>query len=477
MKVLMSSSYGFCGGVRSAVRKALEAASQAHAMGMPCYVSGSLVHSSAVSAMLSDAGIKQIDGPGGNPPGIVVIRTHGIGDGLRKAFIDGGFIIVDATCPVLLRNAELLRSSANPILIGDSGHSEIIGLLGCRDVPVIGSADDLCRLSPGIDYEAVIQTTLSAVTLESILAEAGRVGISIRCLNSICQASADRREALVQLALDSDAIAVVGDSASANSRELAELAKRLGKPSFLISSPEAVPSELLEYDTIGLTAGASAPDELIAAVKRFPSYLRILRQARESGRKNISATELAEELSLKPIQVRKDISSTGIEGKPRIGFVIDELITAINHALGWDNPTEALIVGCGNLGSAIAAYGGFDAYGLRIVAAFDKDPGKIGTRIGDITVYPMETINQYIKTHRVTIAVIAVPASQAQATADLLVGCGIRGIWNFAPKDLKIPSDVVLQRTDLATSFAVLSIKLRKKLAEEAGDDYSEYDI
>ena len=173
----------------------------------------------------------------------------------------------------------------------------------------------------------------------------------------------------------------------------------------------------------------------IPAVKRFPSYLRILRQARESGRKNISATELAEELSLKPIQVRKDISSTGIEGKPRIGFVIDELITAINHALGWDNPTEALIVGCGNLGSAIAAYGGFDAYGLKIVAAFD------------------------------------------QATADLLVGCGIRGIWNFAPKDLKIPSDVVLQRTDLATSFAVLSIKLRKKLAEEAGDDYSEYDI
>ena len=215
----------------------------------------------------------------------------------------------------------------------------------------------------------------------------------------------------------------------------------------------------------------------IPTVKRYPSYLRLLKQARDGGRRYISATELADELSLKPIQVRKDISSTGIEGKPRIGFVIDELITAINHALGWDNPTEALIVGCGNLGSAIAASGGFDAYGLRIVAAFDKDPGKIGTRIGDITVYPMETINQYIKTHRVTIAVIAFPASQAQATADLLVGCGIRGIWNFAPKDLKIPSDVVLQRTDLATSFAVLSIKLRKKLAEEAGDDYSEYDI
>ena len=215
----------------------------------------------------------------------------------------------------------------------------------------------------------------------------------------------------------------------------------------------------------------------IPTVKRYPSYLRLLKQARDGGRRYISATELADELSLKPIQVRKDISSTGIEGKPRVGFVIEELIEAINHALGWDNPTDAVIVGCGNLGSAIAAYGGFDAYGLRIVAGFDNDPLRIGSKVGGITVYPLETMNQYIKTHRVSIGVIAVPASQAQATADLLVGCGIRGIWNFAPKDLKLPDDVVLQRTDLATSFAVLSIKLRKKLAEEGPDDCSEYDI
>ena len=211
----------------------------------------------------------------------------------------------------------------------------------------------------------------------------------------------------------------------------------------------------------------------IPAVKRFPSYLRILRQARESGRKNISATELAEELSLKPIQVRKDISSTGIEGKPRIGFVIDELITAINHALGWDNPTEALIVGCGNLGSAIAAYGGFDAYGLKIVAAFDKDPGKIGKRIGHLTVLPVDTVNQYIKSHRVTIAVLAVPANQAQAAADMLVKCGIRGIWNFAPVNLRVPEDVVMQRTDLAASFAVLSVMLQRKYREETEGEES----
>ena len=221
------------------------------------------------------------------------------------------------------------------------------------------------------------------------------------------------------------------------------------------------------------------PDSRISmpSVRRFPSYLRILMQNREAGHKTISATQLAEELGLTPIQVRKDLASTGIEGRPKVGFSIDELISSITHALGWDNLTEALIVGAGNLGSALAAYNGFSAYGLRIVAIFDKDPSKIGKRIGDLTVLPVDGINQYIKNNRVTIAVIAVPANQAQATADMLVKCGIRGIWNFAPKNLKVPEDVVMQRTDLAASFAVLSVLLRRKYREETdqneeGEEY-----
>ena len=204
----------------------------------------------------------------------------------------------------------------------------------------------------------------------------------------------------------------------------------------------------------------------IPTVKRLPSYLRLLRQAKEEGERFISATKLASELSLKPIQVRKDIASTGIEGRPRVGFELDELISRITHVLGWDNAAEALIVGAGNLGSALASYGGFEAYGLKISAIFDKDIHKIGTRTGHLTVLPLENINQYIAENRISIAVIAVHASQAQAVADMLVKCGIRGIWNFAPVNLKLPEDVVMQRTDLATSFAVLSIKLRKKLEE-----------
>ena len=215
----------------------------------------------------------------------------------------------------------------------------------------------------------------------------------------------------------------------------------------------------------------------LPSVRRFPSYLRLLKQRKENGEKHISATQLADELGLTPIQVRKDLSSTGIEGRPKIGFLIEELIVSITHALGWDNLTEALIIGAGNLGMALASYNGFSAYGLRIAAIFDKDPEKIGKKAGDLTILPVDTINQYIKNNRVTIAVIAVPANQAQATCDMLIKCGIRGIWNFAPKNLKVPEDVVMQRTDLAASFAVLSVMLRRKYrevtdCEELDDEY-----
>ena len=200
----------------------------------------------------------------------------------------------------------------------------------------------------------------------------------------------------------------------------------------------------------------------IPSVKRFPSYLRILRQRQAEGMEYISATVLADELNLKPIQVRKDISCTGIEGKPKVGFVVDELIDSITHALGWDNSAEALIVGVGRLGKAIM-YEGFAAYGLRIVGAFDNDEEKIGTMVGDLVVQGMDKLKVFIETNKISIAVITVPASKAQEVADLLISYGIKGIWNFAPKDLKIPSGVVMQRTDLATSFAVLSVKMRKK--------------
>lgn len=205
----------------------------------------------------------------------------------------------------------------------------------------------------------------------------------------------------------------------------------------------------------------------IPTIKRFPSYLRLLKAYREEGLEMVSATMLADELGLKPIQVRKDISCTGIEGKPKVGFIVTKLIDAIIHTLGWDNATDAIIVGAGHLGSALARYEGFENYGLKIVAAFDIDEKKSGATLGEVPVFPMHQLKQYIAEHHVNIAVLAVPAAHAQDVAEELVACGIVAIWNFAPKDLKLPEKVVVQRTDLATSFAVLSAKVKKKMESE----------
>ena len=204
------------------------------------------------------------------------------------------------------------------------------------------------------------------------------------------------------------------------------------------------------------------PKFSIPTIKRFPSYLRLLRQYQEAGEEWISATKLAGDLGLTPIQVRKDMAGTGVEGRPKVGFEIAALLESITHSLGWDNSTDAVLIGAGHLGVALSRYEGFASYGLRIVAVFDNDPSKVGKAIGYTVVRPMVQLADYIKDHAINIAVITVPAESAQPLADELVGFGIKAIWNFAPKDLKLPAGIVVQRTDLATSFAVLSAKCRR---------------
>ena len=207
---------------------------------------------------------------------------------------------------------------------------------------------------------------------------------------------------------------------------------------------------------------AIKPAFSIPTIKRFPSYLRLLHQYEEAGHLWISATKLAGDLGLTPIQVRKDVAGTGVEGRPKVGFEVSVLIEAITHSLGWDNSTDAVLIGAGHLGVALSRYEGFASYGLRIVAVFDNDPAKKDLPIGDTKVRPMEELSEYIGSHAINIAVITVPADSAQKVAQMLVEAGIKAIWNFAPKDLKLPSHVVVQRTDLATSFAVLSAKCRR---------------
>ncbi len=198
------------------------------------------------------------------------------------------------------------------------------------------------------------------------------------------------------------------------------------------------------------------------SVRRLPSYLHIIRQAQRAGDYYISGTVIAQELNLEPIQVRKDLAITGIIGKPKKGYPVEALVAAIEHYLGWDEIHEAVLLGAGNLGSALLGYQEFQLHGLHFVAAFDTDPGKIGGHIHGVPILSMDTVEQAIKSLKAEIAVLTVPSPQAQATAETLVRAGIASIWNFTNTKLKVADDIIVQREDLSSGYALLSVMMQK---------------
>jgi redox-sensing transcriptional repressor len=198
------------------------------------------------------------------------------------------------------------------------------------------------------------------------------------------------------------------------------------------------------------------------SIRRLPSYLTIIRQSKADGMTYISGTVIAQELNVEPIQVRKDLAITGINGKPKKGYPIDELITAMEHFLGWDAQRDAVLVGGGNLGSALLGYREFRVHGLNVVAVFDADPVRIGMRIHGVDVYSTETMEQKVRDLGVRLAILTVPSDQAQKTADILVSAGIEAIWNFTNTKLKVDERIMVQREDLSSGYALLSVMMRK---------------
>ena len=200
----------------------------------------------------------------------------------------------------------------------------------------------------------------------------------------------------------------------------------------------------------------------IPSIQRLPVYLRFLKERRGRGEPLISCTRIAEEFGQLSVQVRKDLSITGISGRPKIGYRVDELIDAIELFLGWDKTINAFLVGAGSLGSAILGYEGFVEHGLRVVAAFDTDPLKIGQTIHGCPVYDLKELVERSQDRQIELGILTVPSTAAQDVARLLVKVGVHGIWNYTPTRLEIPSDVVCENVKLSASFAVLSNRLKK---------------
>lgn len=199
-----------------------------------------------------------------------------------------------------------------------------------------------------------------------------------------------------------------------------------------------------------------------ATLKRLPIYYRYLINLQKQGEKNISSAKISEDMNLSAVQVRKDLACvSSIAGKPKTGFDVDELIKDIALFLGYDNTTDAVIVGVGQLGRTLLSYAGFENYGLNIVAGFDVDEGVINTRINGKLIMPIEKLKNFIRRVNVHIGIITVPYQDAQKVCDELVDAGIKAIWNFAPTHIYVPEGIVLKDEDMASSLAILSSQLK----------------
>jgi len=198
----------------------------------------------------------------------------------------------------------------------------------------------------------------------------------------------------------------------------------------------------------------------LPTIRRLPRYLQLLLTMQADGREFVSTTHIADALGLEPIQVRKDLGHTGIVGKPKVGFELSGLIERIEAFLGWNNTTDAFLIGAGHLGSAVLGYEGFGRYGLNIIAAFDNDPTRIGTQVHGRPVFAMDKLRDLATRMHITMAIMTVPRVVAQEVADELVAAGFLAIWNFTAAHLKVPAEVVVQNEDLSVGLAVLSVRL-----------------
>jgi len=205
-----------------------------------------------------------------------------------------------------------------------------------------------------------------------------------------------------------------------------------------------------------------------ATVARLPVYLRILTEQGDEGVDSISSERLAELGGVNAAKVRKDLSYLGSYGTRGVGYEVAYLVYQIRRELGLTHDWPVVIVGAGNLGQALAGYGGFGERGFPVAALFDADPRVIGTEVHGSTVHGIDELPEIAAERNIAIAIIATPASAAQDVADRLVAAGVPSILNFAPTVISVPGDVSLRKVDLAVELQILSYYEQRRTAAAA---------
>ena len=209
--------------------------------------------------------------------------------------------------------------------------------------------------------------------------------------------------------------------------------------------------------------GQQLPELPEATVARLPEYLRALHHFAEAGHETVSSEALASAAGVNSAKLRKDLSHLGSYGTRGVGYDVVVLVGQIESVLGLTHRRAVALVGIGNLGHALAGYGGFASRGFRIAALLDADPGRVGERINGLAVRHIDDLEAVMEEHRINIAVIATPVQAAQSVAERLVAAGVTSILNFAPCVLTVPDGVDVRKVDLAVELQILSFHEHRK--------------
>ncbi len=204
-----------------------------------------------------------------------------------------------------------------------------------------------------------------------------------------------------------------------------------------------------------------------ATVARLPVYLRALNALAEQGVATCSSNDLAENAGVNPAKLRKDLSYLGSYGTRGVGYDVEYLRYQIAREIGQTQDWDVVIVGVGNLGSALSAYQGFSTRGIRVAALVDADPKRVGTTISGITVSSLDDLTAIVEERAISIGIIATPGEAAQEVADRLVAAGVTSILNFAPALVQVPDGVDVRKVDLSIELQILAYHEQRK----AGND------
>ncbi len=275
MKIVMSQTMGYCKGVSRALDMAQNAIEDARRAGLPVYSLGKLIHNKQVCNQFAQEGMTEISGPEGHEKGLVVIRAHGVGDALRSDFLDAGYQIVDATCPVVKRNLLHIARYActhTILVVGHNKHPESTAMLEVLldgrpiNTRLITTLDDVGEPEDGVSYAVFVQTTFDQslwARIKNVLISWRDRGVEVVFANEVCPSSVNRRTALIELAQQCDGVVVIGGKDSANTRALYSMVVEMGRKAWHIEDESEIVDEMRQCAILGITAGASTPHSLV----------------------------------------------------------------------------------------------------------------------------------------------------------------------------------------------------------------------